>query len=261
MEPFRAEMDNAAGPKRARKTTQKFNKYIEEIKKTICPGFGLTADGSDCFNTMINITLAKIFQNMDILTTQSDRKTLNLKDVDAALRLTFDPSLYAAANTYAASAVTAYSGDGKEPKSATTRSNRAGLILPVTRIETLMMNTLRAKRKTATSAVFLTGSVENVMRRLFKATGEEAAAQRKQRLTQLHISRAVDADPSLAALYQNCILTLDPKRSKAKRAKKKSDAAARAAPAQPAAAAPPADRPPKAKRVKKRSKSAKRVAK
>nr|QBK86759.1 MAG: histone 2A-domain-containing protein [Marseillevirus LCMAC103] len=242
-------MDDARTPKRGRKTTPKYSKYIEEIKKAICPDFAITADASACFNNLINITLAKIFNNMDILTAESDRKTLSWKDVDAAIQLTFDGPLYKASTSFASEAVSTYKAG-----TATPRSDRAGLILPVTRIEKAMMTSLRATRKTDTSAVFLAGSVENVVRALFKATGDRAAAQRKQRLTQLHISRAIDGDPTFAALYQNCILTLDPKKHKTKKTKKKSKAAAgeTAAGAPPA---PPAPKPAKAKRAKGKTKT------
>ena len=177
----------------------------------------MTADAAVCLDNVAKITLAKIFAHTRELVFDAEKKTLDPNDLAHGMRLAFSPELYAEAASAAAAAVATYKERlEKAAGKVSTRSDKAGLCMPVARVEKHMVEVLGVTRKTDSSAVYLTGAVEHVLRTVIAASGAEATAQKKHRLTQLHIARAVAAVPGLGLLYKDCIFVLDPKKYRTK---------------------------------------------
>ena len=191
------------------KSEPKFTSYITSFLKRHNSSFGLTAEASECMDVLIKITIKKIIHNMNMLLSVVDKKTISQRDIHHAIRLTFQHSLLVSSNTYASKAVETYKNKLSSSLVAT-RSEKAGLVLPVTRIEKIFMDNLeKPKRKTDTLAVYLVGSIENVVLELYTAAGREVSQDKKHRLTPLYITRAIHNNPSLADLYRDCILMND----------------------------------------------------
>ncbi len=204
--------------KRSRKSPAKFCSYIHAIFKKVNPGLGITGEAADCLDSLIKVLLKKIVANTIVLLAEVDRKTIGQKDIEHALRLTFARSLFESSTVDAVQAVNKYKAD--TTKQTSTRSEKAGLKLPVTRIEKILMNEMRGiKRKTDTSAVYLVAAVESVTRELYVLAGREAVALNKARLTSLHITRAVNNSDAYKQLYGDCILVLDVVRANKRRKK------------------------------------------
>ena len=190
----------------------KFTSYITSFFKRHNSSFGLTAEASDCMDVLIKITIGKIIHNMNMLLTVADKKTISHRDIHHAIRLTFKDALFNSSNTYAANAVKTYKTKStSSPAHISTRSEKAGLVLPVTRIEKIFMENLKKpKRKTDTVAVYLVGAIENVVLELYRGADYEVTQVKKHRLTPLYITRAIHNNPSLSELYHDCILMRDP---------------------------------------------------
>ena len=144
---------------------------------------------------------------MNLLLTTTDKKTISQRDIHHAIRLTFKQPLFRSSATYATKAVETYKNKvSTSPPIIATRSEKAGLVLPVTRIEKMFMDNLKKpKRKTDTLAVYLVGAIENVVLELYRGADYEIMQVKKHRLTPLYITRAIHNNPSLSELYQDCI--------------------------------------------------------
>ena len=204
------------------KSGPKFTSYITSFLKRHNSSFGLTAEASDCMDNLIKITIGKIINNMNMLLSVADKKTISKRDIHHAIRLTFKEPLFASSATYATKAVETYKNKlSATPPLIATRSEKAGLVLPVTRIEKLFMDNLKKpKRKTDTLAVYLVGAIENVVLELYRGAGQEISQVKKHRLTPLYITRAIHNNPSLSDLYRDCILINDTSTLKPKKKKK-----------------------------------------
>lgn len=153
----------------------------------------------------------------------ADKKTISHRDIHHAIRLTFKYPLFNSSTTYAANAVKTYkTKSSASPAHIATRSEKAGLVLPVTRIEKIFMENLKKpRRKTDTVAVYLVGAIENVVLELYRGADYEVTQVKKHRLTPLYITRAIHNNPSLAELYHDCILIRDPANTLSQKPKKK----------------------------------------
>ena len=192
------------------KSEPKFTSYITSfLKRHNCP-FGLTSEASECMDILIKITIGKIINNMNMLLSATDKKTISQRDIHHAIRLTFKYPLFSSSTTYAMKAVETYKNKQSTTPLIATRSEKAGLVLPVTRIEKIFMDNLKkTKRKTDTLAVYLVGAIENVVLELYTGAGHEVEQVKKHRLTPLYITRAIHNNPSLSDLYRDCILMSD----------------------------------------------------
>ncbi len=193
------------------KSGPKFTSYITSFLKRHNSEFGLTAEASECMDILIKITIGKIINNMNMLLSVADKKTISQRDIHHAIRLTFKHPLFTSSTTYAMKAVETYKNKvSNTPPLIATRSEKAGLVLPVTRIEKIFMDNLKKpKRKTDTLAVYLVGAIENVVLELYTGAGHEVSQVKKHRLTPLYITRAIHNNPSLSDLYRDCILISD----------------------------------------------------
>ena len=201
----------------------KFTTYLTRLFKRHNSAFGLTAQAAECMDILIKITIGKIIQNMNMLLTVVDKKTISHRDIHHAIRLTFKESLFDSSTTYASNAVRTYKTKAaSSPSHISTRSEKAGLVLPVTRIEKIFMDNLKKpKRKTDTVAVYLVGAIENVVLELYRGADYEVAKVKKHRLTPLYITRAIHNNPALSELYHDCILMHDPIHPVSRKSRKK----------------------------------------
>lgn len=80
------------------------------------------------------------------------------------------------------------------------KSERAGLIAGVSRVERRIRDAKIAKQVGASSSVFLTGVLEEVVKGVLLRAGEEAEAGKKKRINVVHIVTAARNDPDSARL-------------------------------------------------------------
>ncbi|XP_053434969.1 histone H2A-Bbd type 1 [Nycticebus coucang] len=81
------------------------------------------------------------------------------------------------------------------------RSSRAELQFPVSRVERLLRESHYAHRLSATTPVFLAGVLEYLTANILELAGKEADISHRVRITPEHVGRAMDQNQQL-----NCLL-------------------------------------------------------
>ena len=86
------------------------------------------------------------------------------------------------------------------------RSQRAGLHLPVSRADRMLRQTCKVARVTSTAAVYLTGVVEYLVAETIELAGNIAADNKRKRIVPRHIHLAVRSDTELSNVFKNAII-------------------------------------------------------
>ncbi|XP_037047767.1 histone H2A-beta, sperm-like [Bradysia coprophila] len=90
-----------------------------------------------------------------------------------------------------------------EKKKRVTKSSKAGLLMPVTRIRNKMKEGRYAKIIGTGGAVFMAGVLEYVAAEILECAGTVARDNQKQRINPRHINVAVRSDSELDKLFKD----------------------------------------------------------
>lgn len=115
------------------------------------------------------------------------RKTIMSKDVEVAMTKTLAPETAAPVVACAAEAVEAFRADPKGSRSA-----RAKLVLPVSRVETILRTVGEGMRLGEDAGVYVAAVVERVALDLLGAIGDVAIADKKKIVAVPHVERALE---------------------------------------------------------------------
>ena len=122
----------------------------------------------------------------------SKRKTIMSKDVEVAMTKTLTPEAAAPAIARAAEAIEAYRAETKG-----SRSIRAGLVLPVSRVETILRSVGEGMRLGEDVGVYVAAVLERVALDLLGAIGDVVVADKKKIVAVAHVERALETfEPS-----------------------------------------------------------------
>jgi len=195
--------------RRSRFEDVKFDSYIYKLLKQIHPDNGLSGDGLSEVNNIVRIVLKKVLDALNkLLISSRGQKTISSRDIQSACRLVLPGELSKNGVTQANKAVTRFNSVEKETGAPPmSRSKRAGLLFPVTRVETLMMELATINRKSATSAVYLTAVLEYVTAEILELAGNAASSNKKIRITPRHIKLAILNDSELSALLSGVVMS------------------------------------------------------
>lgn len=116
----------------------------------------------------------------------SKRKTLMSKDVEVAMTKTLEGAA-APAIARAAEAIVTYRAETKG-----SRSVRAGLVLPVSRVETILRGVAEGMRLGEDVGVYVAAVVECVALDLLGAIGDVVIADKKKIVAVAHVERALE---------------------------------------------------------------------
>lgn len=86
-------------------------------------------------------------------------------------------------------------------KKSTSKQTKAGLVLPVARIEKRLRSAKIAKQVGTSASIFLTGVVEHVLTSAMTSANSYADAKKTKRLADAHLISAVRSDPDTARLF------------------------------------------------------------
>jgi histone H3/H4 len=184
-----------------------FNTYIYKLLHSLSDGTGLNGESLSTFNNLIKITISKIMENVNKIMSRGTRATISPKEVESALMLTLPEQLASTAIAAGQEAVTSYISHKSEKGKAEQRSVRAGLILPVPRIENMMMEIAVAKRKSATAAVYLAAAVQKLMSEVIQMAAKHAAEGKRRRITPRCISMVINTNDEFKTFYGNVLLS------------------------------------------------------
>ncbi|XP_047572133.1 histone H2A-Bbd type 1 [Lutra lutra] len=83
------------------------------------------------------------------------------------------------------------------------RSMRAELQFPVSRVDRLLREGCYAQRLSSSTPIFLTGILEYLTANILELAGQEACNNKKIRITPEHVQRALDNHQHLSRLFED----------------------------------------------------------
>ncbi|ELV10278.1 histone H2A-Bbd type 1 [Tupaia chinensis] len=86
---------------------------------------------------------------------------------------------------------------------AITRSRRAELQFPVSRVDRFLREGQYAKRLSSSTPVFLAGVLEYLTANILDLAGKEAHNNHRKRITPEHVEKAVDNNIQLSCLFED----------------------------------------------------------
>lgn len=192
---------------------QKYNLYIYRVLKgmnTEDATHGISRKAVNQIQNLIVITLSKMVKAVNMLMSDKAKKTIGVDEIKWATQLTLSGNLIADAQKFAAEAVRKYK-ESKDQKPAEgekqiSRAVRAGLIFPISRVETDMMRLSQAsKRKASGAAVYLAAILEYVLSEILRQSLEVAKLEKLVRIKVRHTALGVNSHVDLSQLFSDVI--------------------------------------------------------
>jgi histone H2A len=139
------------------------------------------------------------------------KKTITIKDIQSAVQLNLTGELIKNSVHDGAEAINRYNEsinkrkESDEKTITMSRSTMAGLLLPITRIEKIMMELVTVNRKSNTAAVYLAAVCEYLLVEVMISAKNIATDKHKVRITPRHIMLAVNDNDDLKKIYGNTV--------------------------------------------------------
>jgi len=196
------------GPRR-KKDMSKYDTYIKKVLKQIHPDQGINSEAVADINQMIHLTLEKIMKASNDLAThqREQKKTLKSQDIQAAVALVYTGELAKHAKAEGDKAMIKISTFKGRPKVPIRKEEKAGIIFPVARIETAMMNHSVFSRKGKYAAVILAAVLEYTIAELIETAGNAARDNKRYRISSRDLMMAIQSDRELSKLYKDVVLS------------------------------------------------------
>jgi len=209
--------------------------FIRKVSKQVHPDVNDSQGAVQYISDVLNITFKKIMRSVNILLNQSNKKTIKSGDVKAAVFISLPGELAKHAVSQGSKALIIFNRPPEEKtvtkgQSKSTKTQRAKLIFPVTRIENVMRDLSTDDRIGEGSAVFMAAVLEYLAAELLELGGNAARDSKKKTISARHVMLAIVNDYELNQLVKDDILTcsyvpnihsvLLPKLSKKKQAKR-----------------------------------------
>jgi len=193
----------------------KYSTFIRKVLSQVHPDNGISGDAMSEMNNLVNILLERIMHVCNLLTNEIKHvKTVDSRAVQAAIRLVLPGELAKHAVSEGTKAVTKYNGTiseseekkGKGKKSPHTKSFRAGLQFPVSRIGKRMKTLSEVDRLGAGASVYLAAVLEYITAEILELSGNATRDLKKTRINLRHITLAIGGDEELSLLFKNVTL-------------------------------------------------------
>ncbi len=188
------------------KRHETFSTYNYRLIRTINGNIGIAQTAMNVLNEITNDLFVRLATESANLARINKRTTLGSAEIRTSTALLIPGELGANAISSAAVVVEAYLAavapdtTGATKNGPVNRSSRAGLTLPVGRIERYLRKQGFAKRVSKSCPVFLTAVLEYVVMDLISNAIKVAVAAKKQRITPRHIMQTIFDDMEFSAL-------------------------------------------------------------
>jgi len=176
-----------------------FNTYISKVLHQVQPEIRITVNAKSQINAIINYLGEDIARYAKDLSLSSDRKTVNSRDIQAAVRILLTAELTKHSVSEGTKAVVKFeSNKGKEDKERKTASSRAGLQFPPSRTKLFIKK--YSKRQSAGAAIFLAAVLEYLSAEILELSGNVARDNKKGTISTKHVLLAISKDPEIKFL-------------------------------------------------------------
>jgi histone H3/H4 len=184
-----------------------FDTFISKVLKTIHPGSGMSGGAMSNINFIIKGLATELSDSAKKLVESNGKKTINESAIKNVLSLKFPGELCKHAKSEAEKALKKYIASKAGVAERTRAETRAGLILPVARIEKFM-KAKKGFRVSETSSVALTAVIEYIVAEILELSGNAARDNKRIRIKQRDILLVVDSDTELKCLFSTLSIIL-----------------------------------------------------
>ena len=193
--------------------------YAYKIQRS-CQDLGMSGEAKTESNNLMVIFTERLMERANSLARTDDSKTLGIRDLENGVRiwLVKRPEFANKLCDYAHTAVDKFYADlPKPPKEKSKngpskhakplpKSNRAGITMPVTRLEHYLRKATLRDNVSEKASVFYAALLDKVCQEICTAAGVKAIEDSKQRVTHKHISRAIRTHYDLNFVFKNAVL-------------------------------------------------------
>ncbi len=174
-----------------------FQVYIQRLLKSVNPSVGLSGGALDSVNEIINSLTRKIARAVNVLLGVSGKVTVTVKEVDAALSILLGERGSSQVTIHGNKAIKAYNASADSGTKSV--SERANLILSVSRVRKLLRNTSVVQRQGLSAGLYLAGALEYIVKDILAKAGD-ATGKNKVRITNRILLIAIRNDKLLNKL-------------------------------------------------------------
>ncbi|KAH3760403.1 hypothetical protein Pelo_7776 [Pelomyxa schiedti] len=200
-----------------------FSSYIYRVLRQVHADIGISKKAMAVMDDLVQDMFRRVAKEAALLCRVNRRCTLTSREVQTATRLVLLSQLQRTAVAEGVKAVTMYNSrsapsGNEEPaipklkKKSTRRvvgqSERAGLLFPVGRINTMLREGHYSKRTAPTSGVYLAAVLEFLVRKVLDVAGQSAKDMHKVRIVPRLLFLALFGDSQLSPLVrESCTIS------------------------------------------------------
>lgn len=184
-------------PKKKKKRSYSYSSYIYKVLKQVHPDTGITNTAMAAMNSFINDAFDRMCVEAGRLARYNKKPTLNSREIQSSVRLVLSGELAKHAVAEGTKAVTKTTTTTETKNRPVSRSEKAGLILPVSRLARAMRIGRYASRYGYTAPAYLAAVLEYLAAEVLELAGNAARDNKRKRVTPRHITLAVRNDEEI----------------------------------------------------------------
>lgn len=177
-----------------------FETYIYRVLKQIAPQTGLSGTAMQTLQGFATDLLKRLGETAFDLVQRDKRKTLSARDFQTAVRLVMFGQLAKHAVADGLKAMTKYNA-GHVGKAGGTRSERAGLVMSVARVERFLRAMMPHTNVAESAPVFAAAVLEYALSEVMELASNAARDAKRKRITPRHLSLVIQYDEELTRLF------------------------------------------------------------
>jgi len=189
-----------------------FNSYIGKILAVeLCPIKVMSCEAKFLISSCLDHLIFRLVnESLNIIFSQTSRKTLEPKDIKVAIStqfIVFLPELEPIFE-YCENAILMSKNSYKEDekKSPISRQKRANIILPITKIQNLLKEVSICNRISNKSGIFMAAFLNYLCSYLCKKSSKNALESGKKRIDKDIILKVINEDKILKMIFKDCYL-------------------------------------------------------